>query len=357
MNVVYIIGNGFDLQLGLPTSYSDFYRYYTSLESKSESIKKLKESIKDKPREWSDLELALGQFTSQTESVQEFCEAYDDLQRALRDYIFMVDEMMLSGELNVNADAKSLEEGFTYPERMFGTDVAYTIEGEYERASPGFLERESLYNARVITFNYTHVIENFLESVLNDNSFARSRYLNSVHHIHREVAKNQSIWVGVDNEDQIEHEDFRSNSEIRCRIIKPWILSNMNRRMVGDAINNVKNADVLVIFGASLGLSDLTWAKLIAEKVAKRAIVMLFIHNDKSYPSDNAKLDDQIKYREEFINKMSEYGWNIEDDSRIFVEINSLIFTTAGLNSHDRNLSVVLDKLKDGSHSDEENLS
>ena len=345
MNVVYIIGNGFDLQLGLPTSYSDFYKYYTSLESKSESVKKLKEAIKDKPKDWADLEIALGNFTSQVESAQDFCEAYDDLQLSLRDYILNVDDMMKTGELVLNADAKTLEDGFTFPERMYGSDVAYTIEGEYEIVSPGFLSRQSIYNAKVITFNYTHVIEHFLGALLERNISKSMRYLNSVQHVHREVASNQSIWVGVDNEEQIEQESYRDNSEIICRIVKPWILTNRNRRMVNDARSLIKGADVLVIFGASLGLSDLSWAKLVAERVRNGAIVMLFIHNDKSYPSDNAKLNDQIIYREEFIKKMGQYGVEILDESRIFVEINSAIFTNDISNNHDYNLKIVLERL------------
>lgn len=28
MNVTLILGNGFDLNMGLPTAYSDFYKYY-----------------------------------------------------------------------------------------------------------------------------------------------------------------------------------------------------------------------------------------------------------------------------------------------------------------------------------------
>ena len=28
MNVLYLIGNGFDLRLGLPTRYADFLEYY-----------------------------------------------------------------------------------------------------------------------------------------------------------------------------------------------------------------------------------------------------------------------------------------------------------------------------------------
>lgn len=28
MNIVYIVGNGFDRNLGLKTSYQDFYKFY-----------------------------------------------------------------------------------------------------------------------------------------------------------------------------------------------------------------------------------------------------------------------------------------------------------------------------------------
>ncbi|MBQ0127342.1 MAG: hypothetical protein KBS80_05050 [Bacteroidales bacterium] len=345
MNVVYIIGNGFDLQVGLPTSYQDFYRYYTGLESKSESVKKLKEAIKDKPKDWSDLEMALGQYSAQTESVQEFCEAYDDLQRSLRDYILKIDELMKDGELVLNVDADTLERGFTYPESVFGSDETYTIEGEYESIAPGLMRGQNIYNASVITFNYTHVIEHYLKQILEDRFQNRSRYLNSVQHVHREVAKNQSVWVGVDNEEQVLQEDYRTNPEVRVRLLKPWILSSRSRRMLNDAKNLIQSADVLIIFGASLGPSDQTWAMLVSEKVSNGALVMLFIYNGKSYPSDNAKLNDQIRYRDEVVKKMEQYGVKILDDSRIFVEINSAIFTNDLPNSHDDNLKLALQKL------------
>lgn len=345
MNVVYIIGNGFDLQLGLPTSYSDFYQYYTNLESKSESIRKLKEAIKNKPHNWSDLEVALGQYTSQVDSVQSFCNAYDDLQMSLRDYILKVDEMMMAGELTLNTNAKALEEGFTFPEKAFGSDSAYTIDGEYERAAPGFNRGKSIYNANIISFNYTHVIEHFLKDFI-EGRHSGTRFLNSVLHVHREVEKNRSIWVGVDNGEQIDREEFRNNIEVTCRVIKPWILVNRNRRLVQDAKQCIKSADVLVIFGASLGLSDMTWVKYITEREKLGIITMLFVYNGKVYPSDNAKLSDQIRYREDFIQKLRENGASQIDDSKIFVEINSSIFTDNTPNNHNSNLNAVLEKLK-----------
>lgn len=51
MNVLYLIGNGFDLRLGLPTHYKDFLKYYegqspelgADRRQQEETIKKYKE--------------------------------------------------------------------------------------------------------------------------------------------------------------------------------------------------------------------------------------------------------------------------------------------------------------------------
>lgn len=346
MDVVYIIGNGFDLQIGLPTRYSDFYKYYTSIESKSESIKKLKEAIKEKPKDWSDLEMALAEYTTKTASVQEYCEVYDDLQQSLRDYILKVDEMMKAGELTLNADSKTLEIGFTYPENMYGSDEAYTIEGELLRFAPGLLQGQSSYDLNIITFNYTHVIEQYLKDAIEDPSSHYPRIIHSVLHVHREVLKNQSIWVGADNDEQIQNISYRIDPNIQYRLIKPKIITALSRRMVSDAMRLIKTAKVLVIFGASLGPSDETWSKLVAEQINKGAVTLLFVFNGNSYPSDNAKLIDKIKYREEFVEKMNLYGVKIVDDTKIYVEINSSIFTNGTPNNHDNNLDMVLEKLK-----------
>ena len=45
MNIVYIIGNGFDLNLDMKTRYTDFYEYYKSIKSDKSSIKQLKTEI------------------------------------------------------------------------------------------------------------------------------------------------------------------------------------------------------------------------------------------------------------------------------------------------------------------------
>jgi hypothetical protein len=58
MNVTFLLGNGFDLNLGLSTSYKDFYSYYT----KKEPNDFIAKSISKNYELWSDLELGLGKF-------------------------------------------------------------------------------------------------------------------------------------------------------------------------------------------------------------------------------------------------------------------------------------------------------
>ncbi|SDD38363.1 Bacteriophage abortive infection AbiH [Algoriphagus faecimaris] len=60
MNIVYLIGNGFDLNLVLNTKYSDFYEYYKSSKTSNPKILEIKNEISANLQNWSDLELALG---------------------------------------------------------------------------------------------------------------------------------------------------------------------------------------------------------------------------------------------------------------------------------------------------------
>jgi hypothetical protein len=63
METAFFIGNGFDINLGMRTRYSDFYESYKSIDSKSDDVKKLKKEIAEGIVNWSDLELALGKYT------------------------------------------------------------------------------------------------------------------------------------------------------------------------------------------------------------------------------------------------------------------------------------------------------
>ena len=64
MNVTLILGNGFDLNMGLPTAYSDFYKYYMLVDS-PKSTNLIKQGIGEKSQTWADLEKSFGEISKQ----------------------------------------------------------------------------------------------------------------------------------------------------------------------------------------------------------------------------------------------------------------------------------------------------
>lgn len=91
MKITYIIGNGFDINLGLRTSYENFYKWYVrqSSEKDPDVVKKFKSEInnhiekKGTEINWSDLEYGLGQYSSEVPT-NHFLELYMDIATGLK---------------------------------------------------------------------------------------------------------------------------------------------------------------------------------------------------------------------------------------------------------------------------------
>ena len=97
MNITYIIGNGFDLTLGLPTSYKHFYRYYKGLDPTKDSklIHELKDDIRQyEEKNWSDLEAGLGKFTTHINKFEDFEEIYLNIHPRLTEYIRRIENTL-----------------------------------------------------------------------------------------------------------------------------------------------------------------------------------------------------------------------------------------------------------------------
>ena len=94
MNNTYIMGNGFDLNLGLKTRYEDFYRWYVNKPKVGEPdvVGKFKRVINDYIKgvvteaNWSNLETVLGQYTIKVPKNQ-FHTFYFDVVDSLKDYL------------------------------------------------------------------------------------------------------------------------------------------------------------------------------------------------------------------------------------------------------------------------------
>ena len=83
MRILYFIGNGLDVSLGMKTRYPDFYEYYCSLDENMQDrdVIRLRNSIEQGKEDWKDLEYQLGQYTkdvSNAEALERICLNLND---------------------------------------------------------------------------------------------------------------------------------------------------------------------------------------------------------------------------------------------------------------------------------------
>ena len=65
MNITFLIGNGFDLNLGLNTGYKDFLKEYVRIKSNVYYLDKFKEDILENFDTWASAEEAFGKYTGE----------------------------------------------------------------------------------------------------------------------------------------------------------------------------------------------------------------------------------------------------------------------------------------------------
>ena len=63
MDIVYLIGNGFDIKLGLKTRYAEFYKWYMTREpSEYAAVNEFRSAIDPNHELWADMEWAMCQY-------------------------------------------------------------------------------------------------------------------------------------------------------------------------------------------------------------------------------------------------------------------------------------------------------
>lgn len=304
MKIVFIIGNGFDICLGLKTKYEDFYNYYLNKDTPENKpqIKKIKEHLKadhskeDGYKYWSDLEIGMGNYTANFSSVKDLKEAYYDLNDNLKAYIEEVNKKDLPSTIKSNKLIEDLSYPYKYLRTKFREDIRK------------FLKRweTSSFETHIISFNYTDTIERILKMKdgnirLRDSYSQRSNTLYPIIHIHGTIDKDPLI--GVNDKMQIKNEQLRENEEVQECLIKPMLNDILAHSIDGKAISHIKNATVICIFGHSLGDSDNMWWKLVGERLKSDCIVIYFVYNPKEDVRPQELNNIRRKYKKKLLSK------------------------------------------------------
>lgn len=320
MNILYIIGNGFDLAQGLKTSYADFYPYYLQCDSPNEAVKQLKKEIKEDVGDWSDLELALGRFSKEVASERVFTELYFDLSERLSDYLSLeVDKKQFTRDAKISGDL------FMPHHYLEPLDIRNYL-SYYKSFS---VNNRDHNHVNVITLNYTDTLEKLVGFSTGGTTTISGEVFSIDGICHRHGVLGDTILLGVDNEEQILNESFRQNQSVKDLLVKPSAINSM--RSDNDLIckEMINKAHVIVLFGVSLGATDACLWKAVVDRLSSKInpLLVYFYFTSDHIPQRRKQLLG-IKEAEarKFLYERMEIPEDLRSNSRIMIGYDKDVF-------------------------------
>lgn len=328
MNITFLLGNGFDMGLGLKTSYENFYdQYCNPLSTDNENIKAFKTTLKkrklDEERkivDWSDFEKAFGKHsvTFAIEQKQSYIERFEDFVMQFNAYLENEEEHADFSNTKLIAETMHSAVSSYFHIRQADRDAIQNI---YNTA-----DNRRIYN--FISFNYTKTVDESARLLKQHLKSDNSRDVGKVLHIHGFIDEN--MIMGVNDMTQITNEAFANDEEIVREIIKPRQNADVRANYEKQVIDTINKSNIICVYGMSIGETDKKWWAQIAEwlsKNPKRALVILKYdkkYNKKFAFTQNRFIDPVI---DKFL-ELSEMPENIQANirSQIFVGMNHNIF-------------------------------
>lgn len=322
MNITFLIGNGFDINIGMNTRYNQFYDYYKVQSSKTKSIIDIKKSIEEVRENWSDLEIELGHYTDCIKTESEAIEIYNDLISNLQQYLKKEESKYDINDSNKGA----IHKDFMYPENYLRPIERSQIQQ--------FKNSNDHWFIKIITFNYTSALETLIgysgeKLLIKKDNGGYERCIESVEHIHG-YTKERMI-LGVNDDSQLANETFRDSDKIKRRFVK----SDCNKTYgIGHDANCerwINESHLICLYGLSFGDTDKRWWVNIGRKLLESNFkLIIFIYNEKIHQEGNwgPEFEDEVDaVKAEFLLKtqLSEKE-QISVRTKIFVAISSNIF-------------------------------
>lgn len=319
MNIVFLIGNGFDLNLGMKTRYMDFYDYYKKIPTKSDIIQELKKNIDTYIENWSDLELALGEYTKNIHSLIELDEIYEDILDNLANYLQKEEE---------NFDFSKVNDSVLYDHLIFPENLLLPADVQKIKQFRSQWLKNRI-NINILTFNYTKTLEKIIgeetnvQFTTNDNNII---YFGNIYHIHGYI--DNRMILGVNDTSQILNSTFHNNQDILETIVKSNCNQASKHTIDNQCIDLIKSANLICIFGSSLGDTDKLWWDVIIEQLKQNCRLIIF-DRDMPIPLRRENLKERIvRQKKNFFLRNSNLSENEKEAMKkfIYVGLNTDLF-------------------------------
>ena len=279
MNITFLIGNGFDLGLGMKSQYSDFIPLYIKGKSgendKNKYLKDFSSELDENIDKWSSFEKQLGVYTKEftNENFMTMVDQLADFQDMFVAY--------LKSEENRIEKTYTKANSYKFYENLTG--FYGFLRAESKNVIVERISRESDLKYQFINFNYTNTLEQFAmiledgEENVKEKSKCNTN-IGEIVHVHGTI-EDFSI-SGVNDPGQIMNKELAKNSKFINYIVKHNI--NIRSRTMNEmrAHEMINSSVIICVYGMSLGESDGLWWKKIAEHLFRydETHLVLFIH-------------------------------------------------------------------------------
>lgn len=340
MKITFMVGNGFDIGLGIESSYIAFYNWYCKRPSEEEHIQMFKKDIMndmsrdipDDEKTWADFELGLGKYTAKftKDTVDKFIECYGDAQENIAAYL-KEQEISFSPEV--------------YPEESY-TSFRKSIVNFYEETSDNeknrikeFLDSVATEDREVtvVSFNYTNSLERIWEKI-PDEPLATWGAINGKHiyRINRNIIHVHGTTtvfpiLGVNDDSQIANKELLDTPQFREMLIKAACVNALGQLWHDRTKAQIESSQFICILGMSLGASDAKWWKMIARWLVNNDKRHVIVYWYEKNPPNGISIIRQIRCINSVKDKLLSYS-NLSDATkgqirdRIHVVINTSKF-------------------------------
>ncbi|MCL2108655.1 MAG: bacteriophage abortive infection AbiH family protein [Oscillospiraceae bacterium] len=334
MNITFLIGNGFDLNMGLKTSFKDFLPVYLekNKETDSEIIKKFKEDINKDIETWANFEEELGKYARNfdEETQLDFVECLDDFRVELAEYL-----KEQTNKIDYDFHEEEIRTKFTWSVQKFYEALPQDSKDIImQLIKPHKPDENSYCWCNFISFNYTDVINEcirilFYGEIGNEESLVSVLFVKNIH-----GTLDENMIIGVDNEKQIHNPELSKDEDFKRVLVKPLLKNFSDNLGVADADHYsqlIRRSDIVCVFGMSIGVTDKTWWERIGEWLQEHEKHQLVLFNvnyaDKRIPAPTSYVTCKRKTEEQFF-KLSDIPKEQRKElrKRIHIGLNTELF-------------------------------
>ena len=310
MKITFLIGNGFDINLGLKTQYTDFYDTYIESNKDlgvAENIKKFCGLIENNYKTWSDFEMA---FASNAFGTKQ------DVRDILYDFSTKFSEYLVKQTQLCNYDDKGIPEKF----KDFLVNGYKHLEDNDRQIIDDKYNVKEDFSINFINFNYTDTLDMLIKTykrsksgsdIIKEFSISPKYYhrLGKVINIHGTL-KNYII-IAIDSIEQLSDNNLKNDPNIAKYCVKSKInADNGNIKVENDFIDMINSSSIIYAYGIAFGESDKSrWGvvkKWLEASSGHKLIIYKFGADFKKHNGiyRRMRLDAIEESKDEYLNKL-----------------------------------------------------